>query len=46
MLRNDPKQVEAMKLVQQARAAYWSRWAVFAVVLSIPANVAIVLLTR
>jgi hypothetical protein len=46
MLRSEPKQARAMQLAQAARAAYWSRWAVLAVVLSIPANVAIVLLSR
>jgi hypothetical protein len=39
MLRsNDPKQQEAMQLMQEAKTALWTRRAVIAVVLSVPLN--------
>lgn len=43
MLRNDDGQREAMQLVQAARTAFWSRLAVFAVLVSVPVNAIIAL---
>lgn len=38
LVRGDDHQREAMQLAQQARTAWWSRMAVFAVLLSVPVN--------
>jgi hypothetical protein len=44
MLIRDDKQRQAMEVLQQARTARWTRWAVVVALLSVPVNISVSLL--
>jgi hypothetical protein len=46
LLRDDPKQREAMMLLQQARTAFWARLAVIMSALALPVAVGTALIAR